>query len=74
MDLVSAEVILTETFTSLEEGRNKAGYAISPRGDRVVAFVKEQTWGNNLAMYDIERRSCTAIRVCDGSAVHVEFR
>lgn len=74
VDVGSADVLFTETFIELEEGRNKAAYAICPGANRVIAYVKEQTWGKNLAMFDIEKRSCTSIRVCDGSVVHVEFR
>lgn len=35
IDVESAEVLVTETFEGLEEGRNKAGYTIGPGGNKV---------------------------------------
>ena len=35
IDVESAEVLVLETFEGLEEGRNKAGYTIGPRGNKV---------------------------------------
>ncbi|GAX75027.1 hypothetical protein CEUSTIGMA_g2473.t1 [Chlamydomonas eustigma] len=73
VDVITAEIIDTDVFRSLEEGRNKAGYAISPDGSLIVTFIKEQTWGNNLALYNVETRTSKGIRVCEGSATHVEL-
>ncbi len=74
VNVTTAEVIVTEDFDQLQEARNKSAYAISPTGDRVAAFVKEQTWGNNLCVYDVARQSYKSLRVCEGAALHVEFR
>ena len=35
IDVESAEVLATETFDGLQEGRNKAGYVIGPGGRQV---------------------------------------
>ena len=35
LDVETAEILVTETFPGLEEGRNKAGYAMGPGGNRV---------------------------------------
>ncbi len=74
VDVQTAEVLEVENFSKLEEGRNKSAYAISPTGSLLIAYVKEQTWGNNLVIYDAADRTSRAVRVCDGAALHVEFR
>ena len=40
---------------------------------QIITYIKEQTWGDNVAVYDVEDRSCQVIRVCNGAALHVEF-
>ena len=35
IDVESAEILATETFEGLQEGRNKAGYTVGPGGRKV---------------------------------------
>ncbi|KAG1679114.1 hypothetical protein FOA52_000469 [Chlamydomonas sp. UWO 241] len=73
LDAQSADVVATETFDLLAEGRNKTGYAIAPNGKWVAVYILEQTWGPNLAIYDVVRRSASTHKVCDGAVLNVEF-
>lgn len=69
----TAAVLHSESFEAISEGRNKPAYAISPDGSKVVMYIKETTFGDNLAVYSVESSSYSRLYVCDGSVVHVEF-
>lgn len=63
-----------EPFDQLQEGRNKAGYCISLDGRRVAVYVRDQTWTDNLAIYDVDSQTYTVTLVCSGTLLDVQFR
>eukprot|EP00798_Chlamydomonas_sp_ICE-L_P023441 gene23441-30728_t len=73
LDTDTAEVLFSEEFPGLAEGRNKAAYTISRNGNWVIAYIQEQTWSDNLAVFDTRSQKHTTRKVCNGSALHAEF-
>ena len=40
----------------------------------MIAFVKEQTWSENLAVLNTVTMEYISMQVCNGSITHAEFR
>eukprot|EP00798_Chlamydomonas_sp_ICE-L_P011802 gene11802-16079_t len=73
IDTSTGKISNTELFPKIVEGRNQPSYSMSANGKQVLVFTKDQTNGENLAIFNTESQTYKALKVCGGAMLHAGF-